>query len=182
MGLTYPLSPIDNLKFDSNDNVLAVINNQIILSHQTGLSATISTANAPVNIGSAISVANNGILFIAIAGHVNGGVGSIRISRTRNSVVDIINQYPQGDNGSTQGGSLFTDGVTLLTNSNGISSTTRQRLNKTLISTGASISAPFGESSDVLIIDALSGDSLQFQVSNNTATDITYIDDLVVMQ
>lgn len=171
-----------NLPLDTNGYVKSSIWAQNVLSHQTGLSATISTANAPVNIGSAISVANNGILFIAIAGHVNGGVGSIRISRTRNSVVDIINQDPLGDNSTTQGASLFTDGITLLADSEGIGSTTRQRLNKTLISTGVSISAPFGESPDVLIIEALSGDSLQFQVSNTVASDITYIDDLMVMQ
>ena len=149
------------------------------ISHQTGLSATVSTANAPVNIGSAITIVNNGIISIAVAGHVSAGIGSIRILRTRNSVTDIINQLPQDESTTNQAGSLFSDGQYVLADSVGIASGTRNRLNKTL---STSVAAPFIEVPDVLLLDAIAGDSFQFQVSNNTAGDITYIDDLVVMQ
>ena len=81
-GLTNP-SPATNLKFDASNNVLAniaaqninpnvntaasvtgsvgYVNQLAVLSGLSGLSATVSAANAPVNIGSAIAISNNGI-------------------------------------------------------------------------------------------------------------------------
>ena len=179
MGLTFPLSPIDNLKFDANNNVLSVINAQSVLSHQTGLSGTPSTANAPVTVGSAIQIVNNGSISVAVAGHVSAGLGSIRILRTRNSVTDIITQDPSQDTTTVMNSSLFTDNYSQISDSYGIGSTSRMRLNKNL---STSTSLPNHDVSDLLVIDALIGDEIQFQVSNNTANDTTYIDDLVVIQ
>ena len=86
------------------------------ISHQTGLSAAVSTANAPVNIGSAISITKDGKIQIACSGHVSGGVGGIRIARTRSSVIDYINQNIANDTSTSMHSSLFTDGSTSLIN------------------------------------------------------------------
>ena len=198
MGLTFPLSPIENLKFDSNNNVLANVNAQNInpnvnsvlngvgyvdgllsKSSQSGLSATVSTANAPVNIGTAVAISLSGTVKIEISAHVSGGIGSIRIARTRNGIVDYINQQPNLETSTNQNASLFSDGEGVLTDSVGFSSTTRERLNVTL---GDEVGAPFVSKSDILELLVLAGDSLQFQVSNTVAGDITYIDDLEVLQ
>ena len=190
-----------NLHLDANGNVLANINaqninpnvntvasvtggvgyvNQLsVLSGQSGLSATVSTANAPVNIGTAIAISNNGTVKIEISAHVSGGRGSIRIARTRNSIVDYINQQPNLETSTNQEASLFSDGASVLTDSVGFGSTTRERLNVTL---GDEVGAPFVSKSDILELLVLDGDSLQFQVSNTVAGDITYIDDLRVLE
>ena len=213
MGLTFPLSPIDNLKFDSNNNVLANVNAQnfnpnvntvasvtgavgsvtgavgsvtnpvtswVTISHQTGLSAAVSTANAPVNIGSAISITKDGKIQIACSGYVSAGVGAIRIARTRSTVVDYINQNTFNETSTTVDSSLFTDGGDVSINLGlGFKATARVRLLKA-ISNNTTLPAP--ASPDVIEIEVLNGDSLQFQVSNNTASTTIYIDDLVVQQ
>ena len=74
---------------------------------------------------------------------------------------------------------MFSDGASALTDSMGFGSTTRERLNVTL---GTEVGAPFVSKSDILELLVLTGDSLQFQVSNTVAGDITYIDDLEVLQ
>ena len=150
----------------------------VTISHQTGLSGTPSTANAPVNIGTAISITNDGLIFVSAAGHVSAGVGGLRIARTRNSIVDYINIDSRPETSSFMGASLFTDSTLDLTNSLGFGSTTRVFLSTDL---SASSTYPI-ESPSQLILSVLNGDSLQFQVTNNTASDITYIDDLVVQQ
>lgn len=164
MGLTFPLN----------------VTMEAIVSYQTGLSASISTALAPVNIGSAISILNNGIVKIGVSGHVSADVGGIRILRTRNGITDIIDQDVNGDSTTSQGGSLFTDGSnTLVANSNGFSVTTRHRLLKAL---SLNATSPSPLVSGFLELDVLNGDSLQFQVTNSTASTIVYIDDLLVIQ
>ena len=194
------------LPLDANGNVLANINaqninpnvndvagsvagsvasvtNQVttigtLLSHQTGLSGTPSTANTPVSVGSAIAIGQNGLAIIEVSAHVSAGVGSIRIARTRSGVTEYINVNPNNDSSTVLNDSLFTDsGGTLSGGGYGIAATiaTRQAKNGT---SGISIAI---DSADALQIPVLNGDSLQFQVSNNTASDTTYIDDLVVM-
>ncbi|MEM3859995.1 MAG: hypothetical protein QW478_11450, partial [Candidatus Micrarchaeaceae archaeon] len=56
-----------------------------LLSHQTGLSITSSSAITLYAIGSSISVPRNGIAVISMSGHVNGGQGYIQLSLTRGS-------------------------------------------------------------------------------------------------
>ena len=155
------------------------VNQLSVLSGQSGLSATVSTANAPVNIGTAIAISNNGTIKIEISAHVSGGIGSIRIARTRNGIVDYINQIPNLETSTNQEASLFSDGASVLTDSAGFGSTTRERLNVTL---GDEVGSPLVSKSDILELLVLAGDSLQFQVSNTVAGDITYIDDLEVLQ
>lgn len=214
MGLTFPLNPVNNLKFDANENVLANINAQninpnvndvagsvagsvasvtgavgsvtnqvtswVTISHQTGLSGTPSTANAPVNIGSAIAITKDGKVQIGCSGHVSSSSGTIRIARTRSTIVDYINLAPASETSSVIESSLFTDGTAGLANPyNAFTSTTRVRLTKNL---GRLDAGSYPESADTVTFEVLNGDSLQFQVSNATANDITYIDDLVVQQ
>ena len=168
-----------------NPNVNSVLNGVgyveglLSKSSQSGLSATVSTANAPVNIGTAVEISLSGTVKIEISAHVSGGIGSIRIARTRNGVVDYINQRPNLETSTNQEASLFSDGASVLTDSVGFGSTTRERLNVTL---GTEVGSPFASKSDILELLVLTGDSLQFQVSNTVAGDITYIDDLEVLQ
>ena len=174
------------LPLDANGNVLANINAQnnpvttigTLLSHQTGLSGTPSTANTPVSVGSAIAIGQNGLAIIEVSAHVSAGVGSIRIARTRSGVTEYINVNPNNDSSTVLNDSLFTDsGGTLPGGGYGIAATiaTRQAKNGT---SGINIAI---DSADALQIPVLNGDSLQFQVSNTAASDTTYIDDLVVM-
>ena len=150
------------------------------ISHQTGLSGTPSTANAPVNIGSAIAITKDGKVQIGCSGHVSSGSGTIRIARTRSTIVDYINLAPGSETSSVIESTLFTDGTASQVNPyNAFISTTRVRLTKNL---GRLDAGSYPESADTVTFEVLNGDSLQFQVSNATATDTTYIDDLVVQQ
>ena len=152
----------------------------VTISHQTGLSGTPSTANAPVNIGSAIAITKDGKVQIGCSGHVSSGSGTIRIARTRSTIVDYINLAPTNETSSVIESTLFTDGATGLVNpTNAFTSTTRVRLTKNL---GRFDAGSYPESADTVTFEVLNGDSLQFQVSNATANDTTYIDDLVVQQ
>lgn len=173
--------PSSSIKFDANGNVLASINAQTVLSHQTGLSGTPSAISAPVNVGSAINIVNSGRIYIGVCGHVStaADLGMIRILRTRNSIVDIINQDPSQDTSTSIVSSLFSDDYSNVGHSFGFGSGTRVKLNKNL---GTNTAFPNSDSPDLLVLDVLNGDSLQFQVSNNVASITTYIDDLVVTQ
>ena len=151
----------------------------VTISHQTGLSGTPSTANAPVNIGSAIAITKDGKVQIGCSGHVSSGSGTIRIARTRSTIVDYINLAPTNETSSVIESTLFTDGTSSANPYNVFTSTTRVRLTKNL---GRLDAGSYPESADTVTFEVLNGDSLQFQVSNATANDITYIDDLVVQQ
>ena len=169
-GLINPPSP-SNLKFDASDNVLANINAQninpnstslnpyvpILASQQTGLSATATAANTFYNIGSSFTISRTGLLNIGVWGHVNGGNGAIALQITRGSTVIVY---------GTSSVSLF---VTL----NSVA----------ILNTG--IAPLFVDSSSVIlttyIIPVLSGDIIQFQIANNTAGDIVYIDSLLAI-
>ena len=150
------------------------------ISHQTGLSVAVSTANAPVNIGTAISITKDGKIQIACSGYVSTGIGGIRITRTRSSVIDYINQNTFYETSTLMDSSLFTDGGDVALNAGlGFKATARVRLLKA-ISNNTTLPAP--ASPDVVEIEVINGDSLQFQVSNHTASTTVYIDDLVVQQ
>ncbi|MEM3873375.1 MAG: hypothetical protein QXE05_12520 [Nitrososphaeria archaeon] len=180
-----PTVTASNIKFDSNGNVLANINAQNInptianpytptlLSHQTGLSITASTANTLYAIGSSISVSRNGIAIISIIGHTSGGAGYIVLELTRGS-----NTYTYGNTTSTPPNSLFGNSGTP-SSTNYINSTSPTPL----FTTGNFTTEGAYESgaSPSFILPVYSGDSLQFYATNNTAGDITYIDDVLVM-
>ena len=76
--------------------------------------------------------------------------------------------------------SLFTDGSTAMINTGiGFGSTSPLRLLK-VFSRNNVDTVP--TSPDVIEIEVLNGDSLQFQVTNSTSSTTVYIDDLVVQQ
>ena len=135
----------------------------VTISHQTGLSGTPSTANAPVNIGSAIAITKDGKVQIGCSGHVSSGSGTIRIARTRSTIVDYINLVPANDTSSLIESSLFTDGTMGLANPyNAFTSTTRVRLTKNL---GRFDAGSYPESVDTVTFEVLNGDSIREDVS-----------------
>ncbi|MEM3225717.1 MAG: hypothetical protein QXS44_01510 [Saccharolobus sp.] len=138
-----------------------------MLSHQTKLSVTVSTANTFYAIGSAISIPRNGIAVISMSGHVSTDVGYIQLKLTRGS-----NTYTYGtDSNSLFGNMGFYDG------NNYINSTSPLPL----FSTGNYNSNYTSGASPSFILPVYSNDSLQFFATNNTSSEITYIDDLLVM-
>jgi len=162
-----PNAVATNIKTDSAGNVLANLNAQNInptianpytpqlLSHQTGLSATISTANAWNNIGTSITVPRNGIVKIILIGHVSSSTALWRIQLTRGSTTYVTNDesantvHSPSPNTSPAFISLyrFSYGVTSL----------------------------------VLELPLLANDVLQLQVTSGTAGTTAYADDLVVI-
>ena len=145
----------------------------ITISHQTGLSAVVSSADAPVNIGSAISITKDGKIQISLKGHVSGGTGFIDFTLTRNAV---IYYYVNGTTSSH------------LSNSGWISSQNPGAVNFSNTSTSTLVPLQywslvgFQSESDILVISVLNGDSIQFRASNGSTPETTYIDDLVVQQ
>ncbi|MEM3908012.1 MAG: hypothetical protein QXZ17_14340 [Nitrososphaerota archaeon] len=177
--------PSSALKFDSNGNVLANLNAQNIdptianpysptlLSHQTGLSITASTAGTFYAIGSNISVPRNGIAVISMSGHVNAGEGYIQLELTRGS-----SSYYFGTYNSAHGPSLFGNtGDYSVDNYISATSSTALFTSGNFNSTN---SLPSG-SAPSFILPVYSSDSLQFYATNSTASDVTYIDDVLVM-
>jgi len=138
-----------------------------LLSHQTGLSVTATTANTGYDIGSAISIPRNGIAKITVAGHVSAGTGFIYINLTRGSTTYAL--------GSISASLLVDKGEI-----NVISTSSIMLSNIQLITSGAPTYA-LQSNSYSLELPVLSGDSLQFLAGNGTAGDITYIDDMVVV-
>lgn len=172
--------PASNLKFDASNNVLSNINAQNInpnignpyglplLSHQTGLSFTSTTANLVGNIGTSITIPRNGKMSASIFGHVNGGTGRIDFTINRGGTILYVGSgAASGTIGGVSNSGLFGDGAT-----EGIATTTSVMLLPLSI-TNSGISPN--------TYDVLDGDVIQFRISNATAGDISYIDDLVVM-
>ena len=189
-GLTNP-SPATNLKFDSSNNVLANINAQninpnaeslnpyslLLISHQTGLSVLVSTAYAPSNIGSAISITKTGIVKVSLKGHVSANQGLIDIALTRNSITYYYAlANAASSNSSTKlNNSLFSDtyGAQNIENTSAVPLFVFSYLsNAGVFSLNESFS-----------FNVINGDSIQFRASNSAASTTTYIDDmLLVMQ
>jgi len=163
-GISSPPVP---LKFDSAGNVLANINAQNInptianpytpqlLSHQTGLSITVSTANMWTNIGSSITVPRAGIVKITIIEHVSGGTSVWILNITRGSTTYTIND---------ENGYGF----------NSASNTSPRFLSRYRYSN-------YGLTFTVLELPVLANDVLQLQTENTTAGNTNYLDDFVVV-
>ena len=182
------------LPLDANGNVLANINAQninpnvntvnnptianpytpLLLSHQTGLSGTSSTANAPVNVGNSITAPRAGLARIRVFGHVNADSGSIDFTLTSAG----ITTYFGTSTATILNNSLFntTYGTGVGTTAGGISNTSKAFLYPIVQSI-----SNYGNFIFELVIPLEANDVLQFRVSNNTANDITYIDDLEVL-
>ena len=98
-----PNAVATNVKTDANGNVLANINAQNInptvansytpqlLSHQTGLSASISSSGTWTNLGSSITVPRDGVVKIILIGHMTGGSSAQwRFTLTRGSTTYTV--------------------------------------------------------------------------------------------
>ena len=165
-----PNAVATNIKTDANGNVLANINAQNInptianpytpqlLSHQTGLSATISTANTYVNLGTSITVPRNGIVKIILMGHVSTSTayGYWRLTLTRGTTTYVV----QDENGNVSWG-------------NGSTQTSPTFVSQYRYSSG----------NGVLVIEllCLANDVLQLQGTNSINGGSVYADDLVVI-
>ena len=165
-----PNAVATNIKTDSAGNVLANINAQNInptianpyapqlLSHQTGLSASISTSNAWVNTGTSITVPRNGIVKIILMGYLSGSgtLGAYwRFTLTRGSTTYVVRDE-QGNtsfNTSSQTSSTFVS---------------RYRYSN------------YGNSILVLELLCLANDVLQLQVTSSSGNTV-YTNDLVVI-
>ena len=152
---------------------VASVTNPIIastlLSHQTGLSVTATTVNTFYAIGSAISVSKTGILQITVIGHTNGS-GYVQLELTRGSTSYFLGSITS---------SLFTD----LTSQSYFADSSPTLLIKNIENSDASsITTTVQESDFVLILSVYAGDSLQFYGANGSVNDITYIDDLLVIE
>ena len=138
-----------------------------LVSHQTGLSITSSAANAVVNIGTAITFPRNGIMRIQIFGHVSANSGQIDFTLTRGTTTYYFLQGTSTSLGGNYAG-FFGDSISTVAE---IGSTVPNGL--------------FPNSNNYLSnlnnIPVLNGDVLQFRAANNTAADLVYIDDVVVM-
>ena len=141
----------------------------ILLSHQTNLSVTASSANVGYQIGNPITIPRNGILKITIIGHVSGGAGFIYLLITRNNVTYFIG--------------LNSISSTLFSNaqSSGITTTASEFLSYSLANVTTTNSQTYSSNPLVFELPVLENDNLQFRAGNSTAGDTTYIDDLVVI-
>ena len=154
-----------------------------LLSHQTGLSGTPSTANAPVNVGSAITVNRQGLLHFGLKGHISAGHGIIDYTLTRNSITYYVWEISIGAHSSTILGTTTSGAYDSLWSDTGytndsLTSTTSVILMPTLMTAAADASTTNFHTGPLSV---LNGDVIQFRVSNATASDTTYIDDLVVI-
>ena len=140
------------------------------ISHQTGLSAAVSALNAPVNIGSAISITKNGLMLISLKGHVSANTGYIDFTLTRNAVIYYFSISANSTNLSNSMWSEFQN----LPDIKGTSTVA-------LVPTFMSSNAGFLVLNDVLQISVLNGDSIQFRASSTGASTV-YLDDLTVIQ
>ncbi len=168
------LTVIAPIKFDANGNVLANLNAQNIspsisnpyspslLSHQTGLSATISTADTYVNIGSSVSIPKNGILKITVIGYVSADNGYITFNITRGGTPYQLN----GNDGVSDFSSIAAHTIT---------NTAPSFLIKTQ-------NYSTNNSTYTLELPVLNGDIIQPIVTNGTANTTVYITDLVVIE
>ena len=141
-----------------------------LISHQTGLSITSTTAGTFYNIGSVIDITKTGIVRISVIGHVGAGTGYIQIGLIRNSVTYYL---------GTNAASLFSENSA--TASFAETSPTLL-LKNTSGSNESTLSAAIDEGDFVLSLLLYAGDTIQFLASNGTAGDVTYIDDLMVVE
>ena len=183
-----PNAKATNVSVDANGNVLSNVNAQNInpnvntvnnptianpytptlLSHQTGLSGTPSSASAPVNVGSSITASRAGVLKIKIFGHVGAGAGSIDIALTSGG----ITSYLLANSSTTLTNTLVSAAVS---SSTLFQNTAEQYLYPTVSTSN------YGDRLLTVELTVNANDVIQFRVSNNTANDTTYIDDLEVL-
>ena len=143
-----------------------------LLSHQTGLSGTSATANEAVNVGTPITSPRAGLITIRIYGHVSADDGYIDFTLTSNG----ITTYFDNNTSTSITNTLFSNSVGSSSTIGFLGNTTESFLYPVVQN-----NAGYGNFVFAMEIPILSGDVLQFRVSNNTAAQTTYIDDLEVL-
>ena len=151
-----------------NNPTIANSYTPLLLSHQTGLSGTPSTALAPVNVGSSITASRAGVLKIKIFGHVGAGAGFIDIALTSGG----ITSYLPANSSTTLTNTLVADAVS---SSTLFQNTAEQYLYPTVSTSN------YGDRLLTVELTVNANDVIQFRVSNNVANDTTYLDDLEVL-
>ena len=143
-----------------------------LLSHQSGLSGTPTAPYAAVNVGTPITSPRAGLITIRIYGHVSANNGFIDFTLTSHGITTYFD-----NNTSTSITS------TLFSNVSGSSATLGYFTNTTeaFLYPIVQGNAYYGNFVFAMEIPILAGDVLQFRVSNNTANETTYIDDLEVL-
>ncbi|MEM3845637.1 MAG: hypothetical protein QXU98_08050 [Candidatus Parvarchaeota archaeon] len=142
----------------------------LLLSHQTGLSVTVSSGNTFYAIGSSISIPRGGILFISMSGHVSADEGYIQLSLTRGG-----NTFTYGStNNSLFGNTGYYDKNNYISNTSSLPLFATGNFNQDsgIYSSGTSPS---------FILPVYENDSLQFYATNNDTNETVYIDDLLVI-
>ncbi len=138
----------------------------LLLSHQTGLSATISTVNTFQNIGSSFTVQRAGVMKITIIGYVSAGYGYITFKVTRGGTTYQLNAN---------------SGVSDFINENGTANTYFNNTNAVFLPHLSFSATTFTPAVYFLELPVLSGDVIQTIATNNTSGDIVYITDLLVV-
>ena len=143
-----------------------------LLSHQSGLSGTPTTANAAVNVGTPITSPRAGLITIRLYGHVSADDGFIDFTLTSQGITTYFDNNTSTSITST----LFSNVSGSSANADYFTNTTEAFLYPVVQN-----NAGYGNFVFAMEIPILAGDVLQFRVSNNTANETTYIDDLEVL-
>ena len=143
-----------------------------LLSHQSGLSGTPTAANAAVNVGTPITSPRAGLITIRIYGQVSADDGFIDFTLTSRGITTYFDNNTSTSITST----LFSNVSGSSANAAYFANTTESFLYPIVQATQG-----YGNFVFTMVIPTLAGDVLQFRVSNNTANETTYIDDLEVL-
>ena len=141
-----------------------------LLSHQTGLSGTPTTANEAVNVGSSITTPRVGLITIRIYGHVSAGTGLVDFALTSSGITTYFN----ANTSTTITNTLFSNTQGSGSGGTNFSNTSQAFLYPVILGTS-------GNYVFNMEMPLEQGDVLQFRVSNGTAGDTTYIDDIEVL-
>ena len=141
-----------------------------LLSHQTGLSGTPTTANEAVNVGSSITTPRAGLITIRIYGHVSAGTGLVDFVLTSSGITTYFN----ANTSTTVTNTLFSNTQGSGSAGTSFSNTSQAFLYPVILGTS-------GNYVFNMEMPLEQGDILQFRVSNGTASDTTYIDDIEVL-
>ena len=141
-----------------------------LLSHQTGLSGTPTTANEAVNVGSLITTPRAGLITIRIYGHVSAGTGLVDFALTSSGITTYFNT----NTSTTVTNTLFSNTQGSGSAGTSFSNTSQAFLYPVILGTS-------GNYVFNMEMPLEQGDVLQFRVSNGTASDTTYIDDIEVL-
>ena len=143
-----------------------------LLSHQSGLSGTPTSAHSAVNVGTPITSQRAGLITMRLYGHVSAYDGFIDFTLTSNGITSYFNNNTATSITST----LFSNVSGSSANADYFANTTEAFLYPIV-----QANAGYGNFIFAMEIPILAGDVLQFRVSNNTANETTYIDDLEVL-